>query len=157
MIKKVTMNAVLSILMVTFISTLGAQTITPSQQGEGGKVTDAQLKKFVRVSNDFQKMQKDNRTKQQNIIKNNDMTVQRFNEISKAKRSGKDAQMTEAEKKKFDKISKALKEFQKSNQKKAQQILQKHSMSQNAFMKIRRKLQSDKELQKRFSKLRSQM
>lgn len=157
MIKKVTMNAVLSILMMTFVTTLGAQTITPSQQGEGGKVTDDQLKKFVRVSNDLQQMQKDSKTKQQQIIKDNDMTLQRYNEISQAKRSGKDAQMTEAEKKKFNKISKSLKEFQQNNRQKAMQILKKHSLSQKVFTKIRRKLQSDKELQKRFTEMRSQM
>lgn len=160
MLKRKSFTVLVSALMVFFATTLGAQTVTPSQeegdQDQETKITDAQLKKFIKVSNDLTEIQQEQRAKQKSIIKDNGMTMKRYREISRAKHSNKEVEMSKKEQKKFSKIQKEMRAFQKKRNKKAEEILKKHSLSPKKFMQIRRKLQSDKELQKRFRSMRKQ-
>ena len=148
-IKKMT-TAFTVMLLAVFTMSLNAQTVTPQQQQQqGGEITDADLKKYAKVSEDINKMQQNSQKEQKKIVTDNGMKVKRFSKISRAKRSGKDIQMSKEEKAKFQKISQKLQEYGKNNQQKAMEILKKHNMDQQKFMQIRQRLRQDKELQKR--------
>jgi hypothetical protein len=86
-------------------------------------------------------------------IKNSGLSMQRYREITSAKRQGKNIQMTEKEQKAFASISQTMQREQKKIQNKLNTLLQKHSISQQRFKQINRKLQNDKELQNRFKKM----
>ncbi|MCF8218113.1 MAG: DUF4168 domain-containing protein [Bacteroidales bacterium] len=147
-IKKMT-SVFTVLLLAVFTMSLSAQTVTPQQQQQGGEITDADLKKYAKVSKDLEEMQKGGQADQKKIVKDHGMEVARFSEISRAKQSGQDIEMTAEEEAKFKKISQKLQEYNKQHQQKAMDILKKHNMQQQKYMQIRQKLRQDKELQKR--------
>ncbi|MGM0612319.1 MAG: DUF4168 domain-containing protein [Bacteroidota bacterium] len=148
-IKKMT-TAFTVILLAVFTMSLSAQTVTPQQQQQqGGEITDADLKKYAKVSKDLEEMQQGGQEAQKKIVEDNGMEVSRFTEISRAKQSGQDIDMTSDEEAKFEKISQKLQEYNQKNQQKAQSILEKHEMDQQKYMQIRQQLSQDEELQKR--------
>lgn len=143
------------LLLAVFTMSLNAQTVSPQQQQQqGGEITDADLKKYAKVNNDLQKMQENSKAEQEKIIKDQGMKISRYSEIARAKQSGEEADMTAEEESKFEKISKKLRQYNKKNQQKAKDVLEKHSMDQRKFMQIRKKLSQDQELKKRLEAIK---
>ena len=147
-IKKMT-SVFTVLLLAVFTMSLNAQTVTPQQQQQGGEISDADLQKFAKVSKGIREMQKSGQADQKKIVKDHGMKVSRFSEISRAKQSGQDVEMTAEEEAKYKKISQKLQEYNKQHQQKAMDILKKHNMQKQKYMQIRQKLRQDKELQKR--------
>ncbi|MFW6019865.1 MAG: DUF4168 domain-containing protein [Bacteroidales bacterium] len=140
------------LLLAVFTMSLNAQTVTPQQQQqqqEGGEISDADLKKYAKVSKDLEKSQESSQEEQKKIVTDNGMKVERFSEISRAKQSGEEIDMSSEEEAQFEKISQKLQEYSQKSQQKAQSILEKHDMEQQKFMQIRQQVRQDKELQKR--------
>ncbi|MCF8331964.1 MAG: DUF4168 domain-containing protein [Bacteroidales bacterium] len=144
------------LLMAVFTFNLTAQTVTPSQKQGDDKISDADLKKYTKVSDGLSEMQQNSRAEMEAIVKDNGMELNRFSEISRAKQSGNEIEMTGEEEKNYNTISRKIQEYNQKNQQKAMQILKKHSLSQQKFMQIRQQLRSDKELQTRLKNIQEQ-
>ncbi|MFO8055140.1 MAG: DUF4168 domain-containing protein [Bacteroidales bacterium] len=151
---KTNLKAISGILvMLLFSLPLFAQVGMEQQGQQDDEITDEDLKKFAKVSEDLDKMQEESNAEMEEIIKKNGMELQRFNEIMQAKRSGQEVEMEDGEEEKFQKINQELQEYQQGNQQKAVDVLDKRDLSQQKYMAIRQKLQTDKELQQRLEKI----
>ena len=152
---------VLSLFVVSFLFINAAvsqvpQTQQQSQQNIDIEVSDEELKTFIKVSGELQGMQMEMRQKMGQIVKDNGMEMQRFQEIARGKQQGQEVETTEEEEKAYSKIQQEMQQENKKLQKKMQKALDDHSMDRKRFMNISKALRQDKELQNRFQKVQQQ-
>lgn len=135
-------------------TTLQAQNSQLPQQQEKIEVKDAELEKFAEA---FQKMRMTNQQAQQemmDVIKNEGLELQRFNEIQQASIDPKkDVETTSAEDKKHKAVVMKLEKLQPKLQKKMQTILSESDLSMERYQQLSMALKTDAELQKRLKKI----
>ena len=118
------------------------------------EVSDQELQKFVTASGEIQKLQKDARGRMMQSMKDNGLSMKRYSEIQKKKSSGKKVDMSDKEKKAFKATKNSIRQEQMKIQKKAGEILKKHGIKRQRYMKISRAIRQDKELQKRYQEMK---
>lgn len=151
--KSVFITAIALVFMLSGTNLNAQQDIQMQQQEVDIEVSDEELQKFVTASGEIQKLQQGSRDKMQQAIKDNGLTMQRYSEIQKGQSSGQEVDMDEEEKKAFEATKQAIREEQMKIQKKAGEILEKHEIERQRYMKISRAIQQDEELQKRYQKI----
>ncbi|MCF8230901.1 MAG: DUF4168 domain-containing protein [Bacteroidales bacterium] len=153
--KKVLITAIAFVFMLTGTSLNAQQDIKMQRQQQSVdiEVSDQELQKFVTASGEIQKLQKESRSKMQQTIKDNGLSMQRYSEIQKKKSSGKKVDMSKKEQKAFDATKKSIRKEQMKIQQKAGKILKKHGIDRQRYMKISRAIRQDKELQKRYQEM----
>jgi len=132
---------------------LNAQTVDMNQQEKGKPVTDQELETLIKISRELQGIQMNSQGKIMKALKNNDLSMQRYKEITQAKRQGQDIEKTEEEEKSFSAIVQVAQREQKKLQQEIEAVLDKHSMSPKRFQQINQQLRTDKKLQNRFKKV----
>lgn len=155
---KTNLMTVLTMLLVMVMSTSGiTQTVTPSQQQQNGEeITDADLKKYVKVSRAMEKMQQSSQQEMTKIVEDQGMEVQRYSEIARSQQSGNEIEMTDKEKGQFEAIQTKLQEYNADYQKKVQGVMETNDMDQQKFMQIRQQLSQSQELQNRLKEIENQ-
>lgn len=118
-------------------------------------VSDKELQNFVDASSEIQKLQQEARGTMMKSMKDNGLSMKRYSEIQKKKSSGQKVDMSKKEQKAFDATKKSIRQEQMKIQKKAGEILKKHGIKRQRYMKISRAIRQDKALQQRFSKMRN--
>ncbi|MCF8338914.1 MAG: DUF4168 domain-containing protein [Bacteroidales bacterium] len=153
--RKVLITAIAFVFMLTGANVNAQQDIKMQRQQQNVdiEVSDQELQKFVTASGEIQKLQKQSRSKMQQAIKDNGLTMQRYSEIQKKQSSGKEVDMNDKEKKAFEATKKSVRQEQMKIQKKAGEILKKHGIKRQRYMKISRAIRQDKELQKRYREI----
>jgi len=152
---------VLSLFVVSFLFINAAVSQVPQTQQQGQQnidieVSDEELETFIKISGELQGMQMEMRQKMGQIVKDNGMKMQRFQEIARGKQQGQDVETSEEEEKAYSKIQQEMQQENKKLQKKMQKALDDHSMDRKRFMNISKALRQDKELQNRFQKVQQQ-
>jgi len=117
-------------------------------------VSDKEMERFVKVSDELQTVQQKAQKKMMSAIEENGLDVQRYSEIEQANRSGKEVDMTDKEKAAYEKTSKVVQSEQMKIQQEAQKLLQKHDFEQQRYMKISQALRSDQELMQKYRELK---
>lgn len=149
-------NLVSSLLLIFVLggATLTAQNTPMPKQQEQIEVSDAELAKFAEA---FQKMRMANQKAQQQmmqIIKDEGMDLQRFNEIHQASRNpNKEVEATKAEEEKYSAVVEELESLQPQFQKKMQTIISNSDLSMERYQKLAMALRTDQELQKRLQEI----
>ena len=144
--------------MMTSAPVLKAQQNLNLKQGQQQqvKVSDSELKTFAKIMREAQGVQRQSQRVMMTAIRNSGIEMKRFQEISRAKRQGKEVNMTEKEKKAYSTIRDTMKQEQQKMQQKMSSIIEKHSMDKKRYMEINRALRGNKELQKKLKKIMSQ-
>jgi hypothetical protein len=139
-------------LLVAFVAIFASGVQAQTEQ----KVTDEQLKKFVKVS---QKVQGESMKQQQEmmkVIQDEGISPERFNQIYKAEQNpNKESDASGEEKKQYDAAMKKINAMNKQSQKDMEALIKKEGMKVETYMMINKKLQQDKSLQKRFRQIMS--
>jgi len=145
-----------SLLFVVAVGTASvtAQSTTMPQQQEKIEVSDAELSQFADV---FQKMRMMNQEAQKEmmaVIQEEDLELQRFNEIRQAKMDPeKEVQTTDVENKKYKAVVSELEEMQPELQKKMQEVIAGSDLSMERYQQLAMALRSDAELQQRLQQM----
>ncbi len=145
-------NTMKKCLLVAFVAIFASGVQAQTEQ----KVTDEQLKKFVKVS---QKVQGESMKQQQEmmkVIQDEGISPERFNQIYKAEQNpNKESDASGEEKKQYDAAMKKINAMNKQSQKDMEALIKKEGMKVETYMMINKKLQQDKSLQKRFRQIMS--
>ena len=145
-------NTMKKCLLVAFVAVFASGVQAQTEQ----KVTDEQLKKFVKVS---QKVQGESMKQQQEmmkVIQDEGISPERFNQIYKAEQNpNKESDASGEEKKQYDAAMKKINAMNKQSQKDMEALIKKEGMKVETYMMINKKLQQDKSLQKRFRQIMS--
>ena len=145
-------NTMKKCLLVAFVAIFASGVQAQTEQ----KVTDEQLKKFVKVS---QKVQGESMKQQQEmmkVIQDEGISPERFNQIYKAEQNpNKESDASGEEKKQYDAAMKKINAMNKQSQKDMEALIKKEGMKVETYMMINQKLQQDKSLQKRFRQIMS--
>ncbi|MFO7879472.1 MAG: DUF4168 domain-containing protein [Bacteroidales bacterium] len=116
-------------------------------------VSDEELKEFSNLQMGVQKINQEGQQVMVKGIQDNDLTVQRYQEISQAKNKGEEPEMTEQEATAFEKSDKIVQEQQKSMRTKMDELIEKSSMSKERYIEISRLVQQDQALQQRLREM----
>ncbi len=131
-----------------------AQSTTMPQQQEKIEVSDAELEKFADV---FQKMRMMNQQVQQEmmaVVTNEDLELQRFNEIHQAEMDpNKDIETTTEEDKKYKAVVAEIEVIQPKYQKKMQEVITESDLDMERYQQLAMALRSDVELQQRLQEI----
>ncbi len=131
-----------------------AQSTTMPQQQEKIEVSDAELEKFADV---FQKMRMMNQQVQQEmmaVVTNEDLELQRFNEIHQAEMDPKkDIETTTEEDKKYKAVVAEIEVIQPKYQKKMQEVITESDLDMERYQQLAMALRSDVELQQRLQEI----
>lgn len=141
-----------SLLFVLAIGTASvmAQNAPLPQQQEKIEVSDAELTQFAEV---FQKMRMMNQEVQKEmmaVVENEELELQRFNEIHQANMDpNKEIQTTEEEDQKYKAVVAEFEVIQPEFQKKMEEVITESDLSMERYQQLAMALRSDAELQQR--------
>ena len=145
------------VLMMAGATTSYGQNFNPNnQQQQEIEVSDSELQTYVKIMQEIRQEQKSSQGKMLKAIKENGLEVKRYQEIARAKRQGKHADMSWKEKKAYQAIQKVMKQEQQKMRKKMGQVLKQYKMERRRYVRISRALQRDKQLQQRLSDIRKE-
>lgn len=142
-----------------FVFALGTASVTAQstampQQQEKIEVSDAELEKFADV---FQKMRMMNQQVQKEmmaVVTNEDLELQRFNEIHQAEMDpNKDIETTSEEDKKYKAVVAEIEVIQPKYQKQMQEVITESDLSMERYQQLAMALRSDVELQQRLQEI----
>ncbi len=114
------------------------------------KVTDAELNKFATVFQQMRMMNQEVQQKMAQTVAEEEMEIQRFNEIHTAQLDpAKEVKTTAEEKEKYEDIVSEIEEVQLDFQKKMEASIKESGLSVERYQQIATRLQTDAELQER--------
>ncbi len=152
-------KATFSLVLFTLIGLVStAQTMQMPSQGQQKDidVSEKEMQRFVKASDELQVMQQDAQKKMMKTIEDNGMDVKRYSEIERATRSGQDVDMSKKEEQAYQKTTTAVQQEQMKLQKEAVEILEKHDFERQRFMEISQALRTDKELLEEYKEIKNQ-
>lgn len=119
-------------------------------QADQGKVTDAELNKFATVFQQMRMMNQEVQQKMAQTVAEEEMEIQRFNEIHTAQLDpAKEVKTSEEEQEKYEEIVSEIEEVQLDFQEKMENAIQQSGLSVERYQQIATRLQTDAELQER--------
>lgn len=119
-------------------------------QADQEKVTDAELDQFATVFQQMRMMNQEVQQKMAQTVAEEEMDIQRFNEIHKAQLDpAKEVKTSEQEQEKYEEIISEIEEVQLDFQKKMENAIQKSGLTIEKYQQIATRLQTDAELQER--------
>ena len=119
-------------------------------QGTQSEVTDAELEKFATVFQQMRMMNQEVQQKMTQVVEEEDMQIQRFNEIHKANLDpAVEVDATEEEQENYETIVSEIEGIQVDFQKKMEGLITDSGLSIERYQQIATKLQTDAKLQER--------
>lgn len=119
-------------------------------QADQEKVTDAELDQFATVFQQMRMMNQEVQQKMAKTVAEEEMDIQRFNEIHKAQLDpAKEVKTSEEEQEKYKEIVSEIEEVQLDFQEKMEKAIQQSGLSIERYQQIATRLQTDAELQER--------
>jgi hypothetical protein len=129
----------------------------PQNQVTSKDVSNKELKEFATTAKKVQKINRDSQQKLQKIVKKHGLNLQQFRKIAMSKKNPKMADslhITKEEQKKYEKIQPELTKLQQKALNKFKKDIKDNGLTQKRFREIAMAMQSDKELQQRFQKMK---
>ncbi len=140
-----------------------------NRSSENTDVSEEELEKFVKVSQEIRKVRMKSQPKLQKAIKDEGLTMKRYQTIKQKEQGGQQRQsermqssnpdtseVSEAEKEKFKTAQKEVEKIQKKSRSQMMQVIKENDLSRSRFQEIAQALRSDRELQKRMKKMQKQ-
>ena len=118
------------------------------------EISDEELKTFVAVQQEIEQENVHIQNEMVEVIKNNDLTIERFNEIYEGQMNPeKTVEMNDSEKSTYDVVMTEIQKIQEGFQSKAGDIMNKNNMSPEDYQKVYVTIQSDSSLQDKYQEL----
>ena len=133
-----------------------AQVQQQQQQIDPESITDAELEKFAKVSQESQKVQEEMRNQVDSLLDENDIEMERFRQIMMSQRnpqSADSANITEEEKASMKKIQPQLMKMQQEAQQEMVTIIQNNGLEPQRFQQLMQAVRTNPEVMKRFQKI----
>jgi len=122
-------------------------------QSTDNEFTDAELQEFMNLQSSMQKINQEGQQVMVKAIRDNNLTIQRYQEIAKAKKGGQEPEMTEEEATAFEASDKVIQKEQQNMRAKMDETIANSSMSKERYISISRTATKDKALQERLKGL----
>jgi len=144
----------------------GQQRQPMQQSAEDIEVSDEELKKFQDAQEEVSSVQEDSRSKMEAVVKDEGLSMERFQEISQKQmqqqqgqqgqqQQTQDLDISDEEMEKFKKARQKIMDIQKSVQQNLMEAVKDAGLSPQRYQEISRAMRSDKELQQRFQSMQS--
>lgn len=132
-----------------------AQTAQPAESPETQQinVSDAELEKFANAIQALQTAEQDSQQKMMAIVEEQDLSIEKFNEIHQAKMQNAEVKASEEDQKKHQKAVAKLEELQSEIMQLMESIVTSKGLSMERFQQIAAAMQSSPELQQRLQQL----
>lgn len=122
-------------------------------QNDLPEISDSELEKFSKVFEDLRALDKKIQSNMIEIVSQEDMKIQRFNELYKKDLDPQqDLKLSAEEKEKYDQIVEEIENLQVNFQKDLEETISKAGLSVDKYQQIATRLQLDARLQKRLRK-----
>ncbi len=156
------MTRILSIALLTIGFLFTANNVAVSQDFQMqqqapdiGEVTDAELRSFVAFSMEAQTIQQDAQVRMIEKVEENDISVDRYNEIVTGQHQGAGDEVFEdsAEQERFEKVYDIIEGMQDDLQEQIYVIVENHDLEIDRVEEIQMALQMDQDLQERYMEI----
>ena len=123
-------------------------------------VSDEELKKFLKISNEMKTLRREQRPKMKEAIQAEGLTMKEFQSMRKRmmgrgqkknsnRTEGESGEITKKEKQQFKKARKAVQAIQKKTKQKMQKVIKENGLTQKRFRTIYKAIRSNRELQQK--------
>lgn len=156
--KSIIISVLVMLLLLPSGIVLGQYNNNPQQQQQQKKsdISDKELKKFKKIQDNIQPIQKESQQKMINAVKENGLDVQSYNEINKQLRENEETSDIAAEKKKkFKQAKKDVTQVQQELQNKIQKEAKKENMTMKRYEEIFMAVRQNPELQRRMKRVQN--
>ncbi|MDA3820418.1 MAG: DUF4168 domain-containing protein [Candidatus Delongbacteria bacterium] len=116
-------------------------------------ITDAELSEFVKLQQNIQKINQEGQQVMVKAIKDNNLTVQQYQEIAKAAKQGKTIEMTQEESRGYKAADAVVTEQQKKMQQSMNEDFENSDMTKKRYIEINGSVSKDASLQQRLRDL----
>ena len=130
-----------------------AQFDKQNQNENNEKINDQELKEFASMQAKIQNINREGQQIMAKLIKENNMSVERYQEISRAKKGGSKPEMSSEEASNYEKASSAVQEQSAKMQKKMDEGFENSSLSKQRYIQINKQVSKDPDLQKKLKEM----
>lgn len=123
------------------------------QETQQIKVSDAELEKFAQAIRTLQSAEQESQKKMIAIVEEQDLDIEKFNEIHQAKMQNLEVKASEADQQKHQKAVAKLEAMQPEIMKMMESIITTEGLTMERFQQIAAAMQSNPELQQRLQQL----
>ncbi len=123
------------------------------QETQEVNVSDAELEKFAQAVQALQSAEQESQKKMIAIVEEQDLEIEKFNEIHQAKMQNQEVSASETDLKKHEKAVAKLEEMQPEIQKMMETIVTTEGLTMERFQQIATAMQSSPQLQQRLQQL----
>ena len=126
------------------------------QNAQADTVSDKELKKFADAAQELQQIQQNVQSQVQEMVKEEDMEFQRFQQIMMSKQNpqmAKQVKVTDEEEATIKEMQPELQKIQQEAQKKQMSVIQDNGLTPQRFQQIAQAVQSDPAMMKRFQQM----
>lgn len=117
------------------------------------EVSDSELQTFAEIMQQAQQLQRQAQMSIMNAVKESDLEMNRFQEISQAQRQGQEVDMTQEEQEAYSDIQEVMNEEQEKMGEEITSVFDNSSMERQRYMEINTALRGNKELQDRLKQI----
>ena len=146
----------LGMLLIAGAAFSQGQQMQQMQNAQADSVSDQELKKFVETAQDLRSIQEDVQTEVQEMVKEEDMTFERFQQIMMSKQNPQMAQkvqVTDEEEAVIKEMQPKLQEIQQQANQKQMTAIQDNGLTPQRFQQIAQAVQSDPQMMQRFQQM----
>lgn len=148
------MPALLGLLLIT--GSAVAQIQQQQQPAQADSISDAELEQFAAVTQESQEVQQDMREQVDSMLAEEEMEMERFQEIMMSKRNPQMAdsvEVSEEEEATMEAIQPKLMELQQQSQQQMVSIIQDNGLEPQRFQQIMQAVRTNPDVMKRFQEL----
>lgn len=153
---KKTVPFVLGMILMTGTAFAQGQQMQQMQNNAADSISDAELENFVEVAQQLQVIGQDVQSKAQNLLKDEGMEFQRFQQIMMSKQNpqmAKNVEVTDEEEATINKVQPELQKIQQQAQQRQMSTIQESELSLQRFQQIAQAVQSNPKVMQRFQKM----
>ncbi|MGK7371074.1 MAG: DUF4168 domain-containing protein [Candidatus Halalkalibacterium sp. M3_1C_030] len=132
------------------------QQMQQMQNAQADTVSDEELKKFVETAEDLRSIQENIQSEVQQMVQEEDMTFQRFQQIMMSKQNpqmAKKVQVTDEEEAVIKEMQPELQKIQQEANQKQMTAIQENGLTPQRFQQIAQAVQSDPQMMQRFQQM----
>ena len=153
---KKTVPLMLGLLLMAGSAFAQGQQMQQMQNAQADSVSDKELKKFVDAAQELQTIQQNIQSEVQQMVQEEDMTFQRFQQIIMSKQNpqmAKKVQVTDEEEAVIKEMQPKLQKIQQEANQKQMTVIQDNGLTPQRFQQIAQAVQSDPQMMQRFQQM----
>lgn len=153
---KKTVPLMLGMLLMAGSAFAQGQQMQQMQNAQADSVSDKELKKFVDAAQELQTIQQNIQSEVQQMVQEEDMTFQRFQQIIMSKQNpqmAKKVQVTDEEEAVIKEMQPKLQKIQQEANQKQMTVIQDNGLTPQRFQQIAQAVQSDPQMMQRFQQM----